>query len=105
MDTFVLLTISAAGQQFHEHPNGHGVSVGDVVCVIREADNRVDESAVRLYMDKLTNNRRTVLGYVAQGPNRVVSRLLDAGYHITGTVVQTDASSTTVELKMRTETR
>ena len=104
-EKFVLLTITVAGQQHHDHPGGKGITAGEVVCVVREPDNKVDEHAVRLYTTQPKNpNTRTTLGYIAQGPNRVVSRLLDAGYSITGSVVQNDGG-VVVELKMRKETR
>ena len=104
-DRFVLLTITVAGQQHHDHPGGKGITAGETICVVREPDNRVDENAVRLYTTQPKNpNTRTTLGYIAQGPNRVVSRLLDAGYTITGSVVQNDGG-VVVELRMNKETR
>lgn len=104
-DKFVLLTITVAGQHHHDHPGGRGITAGETVCVVREPDNKIDEYAVRLYTTQPKNSdTRTTLGYIAQGPNRVVSRLLDAGYNITGSVVQNDGG-VVVELRMNKETR
>lgn len=71
------------------------LSVGDLLDLIREPDNRHDPFAVRVVLD----GRK--LGYVPATNSRTVARLMDSGHFMVAVVSKVDGSHVEIEIRDR----
>jgi hypothetical protein len=79
----VLLECLIAGTTHREGLKAYepNLQVGQELAVVREADSSYDDWAVRVYT---TGSEPMWLGYLPEGRNETVARLLDAGFELTG---------------------
>ena len=59
------------------------LKVGQALHLSREADNHYDDWAVQVHTAPATDPANVWLGYLPEGRNETVARLLDAGKHLT----------------------
>ena len=63
------------------------LSTGEIVTLVREAENKYDELAIRV-----DNSEGSKLGYIPRKKNEILSRLLDGGKILYGKVSETEFS-------------
>lgn len=62
-----------------------GLKVGDVLMLVRDADNPHDSNAIRIEW------RGEMLGYVPRAGNSAVAKLMDKGVKVSGRIVHLQA--------------
>ncbi|GGE96653.1 HIRAN domain-containing protein [Hymenobacter cavernae] len=79
----VLLESLIAGTSHREglKPYEPNLQVGQALTLVREADSTYDDWAVRVYT---ADADAMWLGYLPEGRNETIARLLDAGYKLGG---------------------
>ena len=84
-----LLECEIAGTGFVRdiEKKSRALTVGDVVSLVRENDNKYDKLAIRI-----DNAEGSKLGYVPRKKNEVLSRLLDGGKLLYGKVEEVEIS-------------
>ena len=58
------------------------LKIGQALQLSREADNHYDDWAVQVHTAPATDPANVWLGYLPEGRNETVARLLDAGKHL-----------------------
>ena len=84
-----LLECEIAGTGFVKdiENKSRALTVGEVVSLVRETDNKYDKLAIRI-----DNAEGSKLGYVPRKKNEVLSRLLDGGKLLYGKVSEVEFS-------------
>ena len=84
-----LLECEIAGTGFVQAIEGKAkaLTVGTVVSLVREADNKYDKLAIRI--DNASGEK---LGYVPRKKNEILARLLDGGKMLYGKVTEVEFS-------------
>lgn len=84
-----LLECEIAGTGFVKdiEKKAKALAEGDMVSLVREADNKYDKLAIRV--DDAAGGK---LGYVPRKKNEILSRLLDGGKMLYGKVTETEFS-------------
>ncbi|HEX8503865.1 MAG TPA: HIRAN domain-containing protein [Hymenobacter sp.] len=59
------------------------LTVGQALLLTREPDNHYDDWAVQVHTAPVTDPANVWLGYLPEGRNETVARLLDAGKNLT----------------------
>lgn len=82
---YILGEMPVAGYSYYEGESiEHLMQTGDKLNLVREPDNKFDESAIALYYDD------TKIGYLPRVENSTISRLLDQNAPVTATITDLD---------------
>ena len=84
-EPLVLLECLVAGTSHRPNLEKHEpeLKVGQALLLSREVDNHYDDWAVQVHTAPATDTANVWLGYLPEGRNETVARLLDAGKHLT----------------------
>ncbi|MBC6990761.1 HIRAN domain-containing protein [Hymenobacter sp. BT491] len=85
----VLLECLVAGTTHRPNLKQHepGLYLGQPLRLIREADSKYDDWAVQVHTEATDSVPAVWLGYLPEGRNETVARLLEAGKNITARLV------------------
>src|SRR5919112_3629422 len=84
-DPLVLLECLVAGTSHRDNLVQYepGLTVGQPLLLSREPTNKYDDWAVQVHTAPATDPANVWLGYLPEGRNETVARLLDAGKNLT----------------------
>ncbi len=93
----VLANAFLAGMAYYDFPDGPGDAIepGQPLVLRREPDNPHDDRAIEVF---LPDGRK--LGYVARRENEALSRLMDAGVPVRGTVTEAGEGPYSVTMRI-----